>query len=134
MRQPGLGSLDQIGGPRLGLIKFKDALVHASGRVRIARRQGVCLVEPAGKECATIGHELADAPLKSISLLSGELHVAGGAVAGGWSVVIQVNDRLEPGQGDVGAGERLTPSVGDANTMIPETKAFMVSVEKKGRG
>jgi len=24
----------------------------------------------------------------------------------------------------------LTPSVGDANTMIPETKAFMVNVEK----
>jgi formate dehydrogenase major subunit len=25
----------------------------------------------------------------------------------------------------------LTPSIGDANTMIPETKAFMVNVEKK---
>jgi len=24
----------------------------------------------------------------------------------------------------------LTPTVGDANTMIPETKAFMVNVEK----
>jgi formate dehydrogenase major subunit len=26
----------------------------------------------------------------------------------------------------------LTPTVGDANTMIPETKAFMVNIEKKG--
>ena len=25
----------------------------------------------------------------------------------------------------------LTPSIGDANTMIPETKAFMVDVVKK---
>jgi formate dehydrogenase major subunit len=25
----------------------------------------------------------------------------------------------------------LTPGIGDANTMIPETKAFMVNVEKK---
>jgi formate dehydrogenase major subunit len=25
----------------------------------------------------------------------------------------------------------LTPSVGDGNTMIPETKAFMVNIEKK---
>ncbi len=24
----------------------------------------------------------------------------------------------------------LTPNVGDANTMIPETKAFMVNIEK----
>ena len=24
----------------------------------------------------------------------------------------------------------LTPTIGDANTMIPETKAFMVNVEK----
>ncbi len=33
------------------------------------------------------------------------------------------------------AANLLTPSIGDANTMIPETKAFMVSVEKKkGRG
>jgi formate dehydrogenase major subunit len=29
------------------------------------------------------------------------------------------------------AANLLTPSVGDANTMIPETKAFMVNVEKK---
>jgi formate dehydrogenase major subunit len=28
----------------------------------------------------------------------------------------------------------LTPSIGDANTMIPETKAFMVNVEKIGKG
>ncbi len=26
----------------------------------------------------------------------------------------------------------LTPTIGDANTMIPESKAFMVNVEKKG--
>jgi formate dehydrogenase major subunit len=34
-----------------------------------------------------------------------------------------------------GAGDSanlLTASVGDANTMIPETKAFMVSVKRKG--
>jgi len=28
----------------------------------------------------------------------------------------------------------LTPTIGDANTMIPETKAFMVNVEKIGKG
>ena len=28
----------------------------------------------------------------------------------------------------------LTPTIGDANTMIPESKAFMVNVEKKGGG
>jgi formate dehydrogenase major subunit len=28
----------------------------------------------------------------------------------------------------------LTPTIGDANTMIPESKAFMVNVIKKGRG
>ena len=37
-----------------------------------------------------------------------------------------------PTYGD--AANLLTPSIGDANTMIPETKAFMVNVEKKGRG
>lgn len=26
----------------------------------------------------------------------------------------------------------LTPTVGDANTMIPESKAFMVNIERKG--
>ena len=34
-----------------------------------------------------------------------------------------------PTYGD--AANLLTPSIGDANTMIPETKAFMVNVEKK---
>jgi formate dehydrogenase major subunit len=28
----------------------------------------------------------------------------------------------------------LTPTIGDPNTMIPETKAFMVNVEKMGKG
>ncbi len=28
----------------------------------------------------------------------------------------------------------LTPTIGDANTMIPESKAFMVNIEKKGGG
>jgi len=32
------------------------------------------------------------------------------------------------GQGD--SANLLTPTIGDANTMIPETKAFMVNVEK----
>lgn len=35
-----------------------------------------------------------------------------------------------PGVGD--AANLLTPTVGDANTMIPETKAFMVAVARKG--
>ncbi len=30
------------------------------------------------------------------------------------------------------AANLLTSTIGDANTMIPETKAFMVNVEKKG--
>ncbi len=32
------------------------------------------------------------------------------------------------------AANLLTPTIGDPNTMIPETKAFMVNVVKKGRG
>jgi formate dehydrogenase major subunit len=32
------------------------------------------------------------------------------------------------------AANLLTPSIGDPNTMIPESKAFMVNVVKKGRG
>jgi formate dehydrogenase major subunit len=35
-----------------------------------------------------------------------------------------------PNGGD--SANLLTPSIGDANTMIPETKAFMVNVEKMG--
>jgi len=35
-----------------------------------------------------------------------------------------------PGVGD--AANLLTPTVGDANTMIPETKAFMVGIARKG--
>ncbi len=30
------------------------------------------------------------------------------------------------------AANLLTPTIGDANTMIPESKAFMVNVVKKG--
>ena len=35
-----------------------------------------------------------------------------------------------PGVGD--AANLLTPTAGDANTMIPETKAFMVGIARKG--
>jgi formate dehydrogenase major subunit len=34
----------------------------------------------------------------------------------------------DPKAGD--SANLLTPTVGDANTMIPESKAFMVNVEK----
>ena len=30
------------------------------------------------------------------------------------------------------AANRLTPTIGDANTMIPESKAFMVNIFRKG--
>jgi formate dehydrogenase major subunit len=30
------------------------------------------------------------------------------------------------------AANRLTPNIGDANTMIPESKAFMVNIFRKG--
>jgi formate dehydrogenase major subunit len=35
-----------------------------------------------------------------------------------------------PGVGD--SANLLTPTVGDANTMIPETKAFMVNIKARG--
>ena len=35
-----------------------------------------------------------------------------------------------PGVGD--SANLLTPTAGDANTMIPETKAFMVNIKAKG--
>ena len=35
-----------------------------------------------------------------------------------------------PGAGD--SANLLTPTAGDANTMIPETKAFMAGIQRKG--
>ena len=35
-----------------------------------------------------------------------------------------------PNAGD--SANLLTPTIGDANTMIPETKAFQVNIEKRG--
>jgi formate dehydrogenase major subunit len=35
-----------------------------------------------------------------------------------------------PNVGD--SANLLTPTVGDANTMIPETKAFMANIQRKG--
>ena len=34
------------------------------------------------------------------------------------------------GGGGGDSSNLLTPTIGDANTMIPETKAFMVNIEK----
>ncbi len=42
---------------------------------------------------------------------------------------------LMPRHGEGGdSANLLTPNIGDANTMIPETKAFMVDIQKLGAG
>jgi formate dehydrogenase major subunit len=63
------------------------------------------------------------------------VHQVGLPWAFGWATTkefdVMANNKAysNPTYGD--SSNLLTPSIGDANTMIPETKAFMVSVEKK---
>jgi formate dehydrogenase major subunit len=59
--------------------------------------------------------------LKSLMIGDRKVHTVGLPWCFGWST---------PGVGD--AANLLTPTAGDANTMIPETKAFMVGIARKG--
>ena len=58
--------------------------------------------------------------LKSLKINGKKVHVAGLPWHFGWEI--------PKGGGD--AANLLTPSVGDPNTMIPETKSFLVNIKK----
>jgi formate dehydrogenase major subunit len=60
--------------------------------------------------------------LKPFKILDQEVHEVGIPYHYGW---------VWPAEGGESAN-LLTPSVGDPNTRIPESKAFMVNVRKKG--
>ena len=59
---------------------------------------------------------------KPFKVMGGTVHQVGMPWCFGWHM---------PADGSGGdTTNLLTPTIGDANTMIPETKAFMVNVEK----
>jgi formate dehydrogenase major subunit len=72
---------------------------------------------------------------KPFQVAGATVHQVGLPWAFGWATTkeydVMANGKpySNPTYGD--SSNLLTPSIGDANTMIPETKAFMVNVEKK---
>ena len=77
----------------------------------------VILENPRGKLWAIA---IVTQRLKPFTVMGGEIHQVGIPWHFGW--------RFPKNGGD--AANLLTPSVGDPNTGIPETKAFMVNVTK----
>jgi formate dehydrogenase major subunit len=84
-------------------IKSGDTVVIASARGSI---EAVAIVTPRMRPFTVAGRQI---------------HEVGLPYCFGWTT---------KGAGD--SANLLTASVGDANTMIPETKAFMVGVNRKG--
>jgi formate dehydrogenase major subunit len=72
---------------------------------------------------------------KPFQVAGATVHQVGLPWAFGWATTAEMDVKANgkpysnPTFGD--SSNLLTPSIGDANTMIPETKAFMVNVEKK---
>ena len=72
---------------------------------------------------------------KPFAVGGGTVHQVGLPWHFGWATTkefdVKANGKAysNPTYGD--SSNLLTPTIGDANTMIPETKAFMVNVEKK---
>ena len=60
--------------------------------------------------------------IKPFRIMNSTIHQVGLPWCFGWQFPVD-------GSGGDSAN-LLTPTIGDANTMIPETKAFMVNVEK----
>ena len=114
---------------------FVEISVELAKEKGIANGEKVVVESARGKvECvAIVTHRF-----KPFNIDGNTIHEVGIPWHFGW---ITTRDRqYKPGDkkaevftfGD--AANLLTPTIGDANTMIPESKAFMVNVAKKGRG
>ena len=114
---------------------FVEISVELAKEKGIANGEKVVVESARGKvECvAIVTHRF-----KPFDIDGNTIHEVGIPWHFGW---ITTKDRqYKPGDkkaevftfGD--AANLLTPTIGDANTMIPESKAFMVNVAKKGRG
>ena len=114
---------------------FVEISVELAKEKGIANGEKVVVESARGKvECvAIVTHRF-----KPFNIDGNTIHEVGIPWHFGW---ITTRDRqYKPGDkkaevftfGD--AANLLTPTIGDANTMIPESKAFMVNVVKKGRG
>jgi formate dehydrogenase major subunit len=79
-----------------------------------------CIVKSARGEVKAVA--IVTKRFKSFQIAGNTVHQVGLPWCYGWTA--------PPNGGD--SANLLTPSIGDANTMIPETKAFMVNVEKIG--
>ncbi len=75
----------------------------------------------SSKRAAVMAIALPTARLKPLRVQGMTIHQVGLPWCFGW--------KMPPGTGGDSAN-LLTPNIGDANTMIPETKAFMVNIEK----
>jgi formate dehydrogenase major subunit len=114
---------------------FVEISVELSREKGIKNGDKVFVESPRGKvECTAI----VTPRFKPFNIDGNTIHEVGIPWHFGW---ITTKDRkYNPGDkkaevftyGD--AANLLTPTIGDANTMIPESKAFMVNVVKKGRG
>jgi formate dehydrogenase major subunit len=79
-----------------------------------------CMVSSARGEVESVA--IVTKRFKPFKIMGQTVHQVGLPWCYGWTA--------PPNGGD--SANLLTPSIGDANTMIPETKAFMVNVEKMG--
>ena len=79
-----------------------------------------CIVRSARGEVEAVA--IVTKRFKPFEIAGNTVHQVGVPWCYGWTA--------PPNGGD--SANLLTPSIGDANTMIPETKAFMVNVEKIG--
>jgi len=68
--------------------------------------------------------------LKPFTVAGKTIHQVGLPWCFGWKMP---GDGSDTGSGGGDSANLLTPNVGDANTMIPETKAFLVNVQKSTR-
>ena len=95
---------------------------HELARLRGIKNGDKCMVSSARGQLAAVA--LVTFRLKPMTVVGKTVHQVSLPFCYGW---------LYPkGRGD--AANLLTASVGDPNTRIPETKAFMVNVEKKVGG
>lgn len=92
--------------------------------VELAKEKGIGngdMVEVASARGAIDAVAIVTRRLKPFQVGGRTVHEVGLPWCFGW---------FTPGVGD--AANLLTPTAGDANTMIPETKAFMVGIKRKG--
>ena len=77
----------------------------------------------------------ASARFKPFQIAGATVHQVGLPWSFGWATTkehdVMANGKPYSNHTYGDSSNLLTPSIGDANTMIPETKAFMVNVEKK---